>query len=60
MTRLSFFFEEVTKPYPERFGNVPQRHDRRISLAQLQSADVSAINAHTLSKRGLGQPGLNP
>jgi hypothetical protein len=39
---------------PESLGDVPERHDGRISLAELQPADISAINAHALGKRGLG------
>lgn len=53
-TRLAFILKEMAELHPKGFRTVPQRHDRWISLAQLQPANVGAINAHAPGKRGLG------
>ena len=39
------FLEKMLEHYPKSLGDVPERHDGRISLVRLQPADVSTINA---------------
>jgi hypothetical protein len=36
--------------YPKGFRNLPEGQDSGISLAQLQPADIGAINSHALGK----------
>ncbi len=52
--RLHFFLKEMLDLHPESLRDVPQTYDCWISLAQFQPADIGAINAHPLGKRGLG------
>ena len=45
--RLSgLFFQQQVHFDLQRMRRVPQRHDRRVALAEFQPADISAVNAH--------------
>jgi hypothetical protein len=47
------FIKEQSQFHPERLGDVPQRQDSGVALAQFQSTDVGAIHTHPRCKLSL-------
>jgi hypothetical protein len=45
---LPCLVKELPNLHPQSFASVPQRHDRRIALAQFQAADVGPIHPYAL------------
>jgi hypothetical protein len=52
--------EKGRKLHVQSLADVPQRDDRGVALAQLEPADVRAVNAHALSELGLREAGSYP
>jgi hypothetical protein len=53
-TLLRLGFLVLSRFHPKCFRNAPEGQDRRIALAELEAADVSSINSHSL-----GSPAAN-
>jgi len=45
--------KKLSRFHPKRFRNAPEGQDRRIALAELEAADVSSINTHSLGSPAL-------
>jgi hypothetical protein len=60
LLRLSarlLLIKEQSQLHSESLGDMPQRHDSGISLAQFEAANIGPIDSHPLGKLCLGQTG---